>query len=89
MDKDIDTGLKHILKQEFIIYYRNDGKRNYLSSINSTYCNFSENIDSCLKLKTEAAAKGAYMIASEMSRYELHICKTETIVEDIDIDSID
>jgi len=83
----LDTGLKHILKKEYVIYYKTSEGRKYLSTIYSNTTNFVSDIDDAMKLKTLKAAKGAYYLASNFCNNELHVSKTETIVEDVDLDS--
>ena len=83
----IDTGLRHVLKKEYVIYYKTSDGRKYLSTIYSTTTNFVNDIDDAMKLKTLEAAKGAYLLASDFNNNELHVSKTETIVEDVNLDS--
>lgn len=83
----LDTELKHILKKEYVIYYKNNDGRRYLYYISGSSANFTDDIDDALKIKGLKAAKGAFYLASEFCNNELHVSKTETIVEDVDLDS--
>lgn len=83
----LDTGLKHILKKEYVIYYKTGEGRKYLYYLSGGSANFTDDIDDAMKIKNLKAAKGAFYLASEFCKNELHVSKTETIVEDIDLDS--
>lgn len=84
----LDTGLKHILKEEFCVYYKDtSGKRKYVYYI-SNGVNSTEDIDDALKLKTLDAVKGLIAVAREMSSDKVFkTCHIQTIVEDVDLDS--
>lgn len=84
----IDTGLKHTLKEEFCIYFRDtSGKRRYVYYI-STGVNTTEDIDDALKLKSLDAAKGLLAVSSElMQDKSFKVCHIATIVEDVGLDS--
>lgn len=84
----IDTGLKHTLKEEFCIYYRDSsGKRKYVYYIGSVV-NTTEDIDDALKLKSLDAAKGLLAVSSELSQNQsFKVCHIATIVEDVGLDS--
>lgn len=83
----IDTSLKHVSKKEFVIYYKTSEGRRYLNTIYSSSTNFTNDIDDALKIKNLEAAKGAFYLATSLCNNELHVCKVETIVEDVDINS--
>lgn len=82
----MDTGLKHTLKEEFCVYYKDSsGKRKYVYYI-SGGVNTTENIDDAIKLKSLEAAKGLMAVSSELTQDKVYkICHIATIVEDVDI----
>ena len=84
----MDTGLKHTLKEEFCIYYKDtSGKRRYVYYI-SNGVNTTEDIDDALKLKSLNAAKGLLAVSNELMQDKtFKVCHIATIVEDVDINS--
>ena len=88
MGSILDTGLKHTLKEEFCIYFRDtSGKRRYVYYIGSSV-NTTEDIDDAMKLKSLEAAKGLLTVSSEMMQdKDFKVCHIATVVEDVDINS--
>lgn len=85
----MDTTLKHVLKEEFIVYHKDSsGKRQYLTTIYRNCISESTNIDDAMKLDTEEASKAAALLAATVERnksYEFKICHIQTIAEDVDV----
>lgn len=84
----VDTALKHTLKEEFVLYYKDtSGKRRYVYYL-SNGVNTTEDIDDAMKLKSLEAVKGLLAVAGELMQDKtFKICHIATIVEDVDIDS--
>lgn len=82
----MDTGLRHTLKEEFCIYYKDSsGKRKYVYYIGNSV-NTTDDIDDALKLKSLEAAKGLLVVSNELMQDKTFtVCHIATVVEDVDI----
>ena len=82
-----ETSLKHVLKEEYAIYYKDGENVNYVTTIYSSSISSTKDIDDAMKIKTLDAAKGALTLVSDMRpNCDYHICHIATVVEDIDLE---
>lgn len=83
----MDTKLKHVLKEEFVVYYNENGDRRYLTTVYSSSINTVTDVDDAMKLKNIDAAKAAMILVQNFSNKDIHICHIATVVEEIDLNS--
>ena len=76
--------LRKVLKEEYVIWCKNNGGRSYLSTLYAHSTSTTTNIDDAMKLKNSNTAKAAAMLATSLeTSKEFHVSHIQTIIEDI------
>ena len=83
MDATELSELKKVLKEEFVVWRKDNGRRCYVCTVYVNSVSTTSNIDDAMKVTTLETAKALACIANtKSSDAEYHISHIQTIIED-------
>lgn len=83
MDATELSELKKVLKEEFVVWKKDNGTRSYVTTIYSSSISCTRDIDDAMKAETLEEAKAiAHIANARSSDTEYHISHIQTIIED-------